>query len=292
MTTTVGGPGDIGLNPSPTLARTPRASWPRRAVTVVDPLGVLGLAAVVGLWWIGAWYGWVPALFLPAPVSVTDFITANFFSSPLIAAQNLGTGGLFANLLHTSTSVWFAVLLALVIAVPLGLSSARIAPVRMFSDPIVMTIGTIPVLVVMPFFIIWFGVSRWAQIGLLVLYSVPVVYVYAQRAVRNLDPVYVSNALVLGVPRSRILREVYLRGTLPEVVGGIRIALAGSWGLGAIAETLGAPAGVGKLIVSFASNTNSVGIFASVLVLACCAILTDLLVAALFRLSNRWRASR
>ena len=36
--------------------------------------------------------------------------------------------------------------------------------------------------------------------------------------------------------------------TVPELIGGFRIALAGAWGLEAIAELLGAQHGIGFLI--------------------------------------------
>jgi ABC-type nitrate/sulfonate/bicarbonate transport system permease component len=100
--------------------------------------------------------------------------------------------------------------------------------------------------------------------------------------------VYESNARVFGASRDAVVRDVYLRGTLPEVLGGMRIALGGSWGLGAISELMGAPKGVGKMIVSFASNTNVVAIWSVVLSLAVVAVLTDFLLLLLMRFLNRW----
>ena len=84
---------------------------------------------------------------------------------------------------------------------------------------------------------------------------------------------YEASARVFGAKRGEIARDVFLRGTLPEVLGGMRIALAGSWGLGAISELMGAPKGIGKMIVSFAANTDVVAIWAIVLSLAVVAVL-------------------
>ena len=70
----------------------------------------------------------------------------------------------------------------------------------------------------------------------------------------NLDPIYEAAARTLGAKPRDILIDVYLNGTLPEVFGGIRIALAGAWGLEAISELLGAPDGMGKVISALAAD--------------------------------------
>jgi ABC-type nitrate/sulfonate/bicarbonate transport system permease component len=206
----------------------------------------------------------------------------------LIAAQSLGDGGIWGSLIYSCSGVWLAVLISMALGLPLGLFSARVVQLRMFSDPLLLTISGIPILIIAPFFMIWFGPARTTQLLLLVVYCTPIIYIYAQRAVDNLDPVFESNARVFGASRSQVIRDVYPRGTLPEVLGGMRIALAGSWGLGAISELMGAPKGIGKLIVSFASNTNVVAIWSVVLSLAVVAVLTDLLLVVLTRFLNRW----
>ena len=135
---------------------------------------------------------------------------------------------------------------------------------------------------------------RWRQtraIGLLTLYDTTIIYMFAQRAVGNLDPIYQSAARTLGASPLRMLFQVFLIGTLPEVFGGMRIALAGAWGLEAVAELLGAPAGIGKVIQALASATDVPTIMASIISLACVAVLFDAVVASLFGVITRWRPS-
>jgi ABC-type nitrate/sulfonate/bicarbonate transport system permease component len=253
-----------------------------------DPLGVVGVIAIYGVWYLVTNLHWVAPLFLPAPQAVGTFIQRNFFVSPLIKAQNLGGGGIFESLLFTVGGVWLGIAASVAIGLPIGLLSARFGLLRMFSDPLLLTIGGIPIPIVAPFFMVWFGVDRAAQLLLLTMFCVPVIYIYAQRAVDNLSSVYESSARVFGASRGRVIRDVYVRGTLPEVLGAMRIALAGSWGLAAIVELMGAPRGIGKLIASFSANTNVIGIFSVVLCLAVVACLTDLVVVLAMRFINRW----
>lgn len=265
-----------------------RQSPALRALKALDPLALTGMVIILAAWYVVTDQEWVRPVFLPAPEQVFRFAEAHFLESRLIQTQNLGEGGILENLIYTTTSVWLAVLLAILVAVPIGLASARLQALRMFSDPSLLTLGAVPVLILMPFFLVWFGVSRNGQLLLLVLVAVPIIYVYAQRAVANLDPVYAQSGLVLGAGRFRLMKDVYLRGTLPEILGGVRIALAGSWSIAAIAELMGAPQGMGRLISTFAANTNITGIFATILILAIIATLTDVIIKSAFMLANRW----
>ena len=145
-----------------------------------------------------------------------------------------------------------------------------------------LTAGTIPILVTAPFFLIWFGTSRSAQIALLILYDITIVYLFAQRAADNLDPTYVAASRTLGRAPRRIIVDVYLMGTLPEVFGGIRIALAGAWGLEAFSELLGAPQGIGRVIQAMAADMDTQMMVAAIMALAVVAVAFDVAIGGVF----------
>jgi ABC-type nitrate/sulfonate/bicarbonate transport system permease component len=259
-----------------------------------DPLGIVGVLVFIALWWGLSTFQVVPRLFLPPITEVTDFLIHNFFSSAYLQNYRLGNLGLSGSLLYTIGNVLIALALSCFLGIGLGLTSARVNGVRAVFDPIMLTVGTIPVLVTAPFFLIWFGTERAPQVALLTLYSTTIIYMFAQRAVANLDPIYSAAARTLGAGPLRILTGVYLRGTLPEVFGGIRIALAGAWGLEAMAELLGAPSGVGRVIQAVASATDVPTIVATILALGIVAVAFDAMLASVFGFITRWqvRAAR
>jgi ABC-type nitrate/sulfonate/bicarbonate transport system permease component len=256
----------------------------------MDPLGILGLLLLIALWWGVSSLELVSRLFLPPPGEVARTIAENFFSSPYLANYHLGDAGLSASLLYTASNVLIAIAISCVVGIALGFITARVGLFRSILDPVVLTAGTIPILVTAPFFLIWFGTSRAAQIALLILYGTTIVYLFAQRAVGNLDPVYVAAAQTLGASPRRILLNVYLVGTLPEVFGGIRIALAGAWGLEAVSELLGAPKGIGRVIQAMASGMDTPTMMAAIFALAIVAVGFDVIVAGVFGFITRWRA--
>jgi ABC-type nitrate/sulfonate/bicarbonate transport system permease component len=246
--------------------------------------------ALVGLWWVVTALGLVDPVFLPPPNQVAQAIADNLFASTYIENYNLGSGGIAGSMVYTITNIVIALVISCVAGTVLGLVSARLDLVRAVLDPIMLTVGTLPVLVTAPFFLIWFATDRSAQVLLLLVYQVTIIYLFTQRAVGNLDPIYESAARTLGASRGKILRDVYLVGTLPEMLGGIRIALAGAWGLEAIAELLGAPEGIGRIIQALGGASDVPTIMATILVLAIVAVGVDAIVAGVFGYITRWRA--
>ena len=255
----------------------------------VDPLGVLGLLGLIALWWALSRFHLVSQLSLPPPGGVAATIARNFFSSPYLAGYHLGDGGLAANLAYTIVNVVVALLVSCVVGVTLGFASARVDLVRVLADPIMLTAGTIPILVTAPFFLVWFGVSRAAQIALLILYDVTIVYLFAQRAAANLDPTYAAAARTLGASERRIVGDVLFKGALPEVFGGIRIALAGAWGLEAFSELLGAPKGIGRIIQAMSADMDTQMVFAAIVALAAVAVAFDVAAGTAFGFATRWK---
>lgn len=269
----------------PVVAERRRAGLLRWARSV-DVFGLLGLVLLVAVWW--ALTGVVSRTALPLPQDVFLRVGEDFFSAPELALYGVGDNGLLDSMVYTVENVLLAVLIGGLLGTIAGLASARIAVLREVLNPIVLTAGTIPILVTAPFFLIWFGIARVSAILLVTLYVTTILYIFAQRAADNLDPVYEEAARTLGASRRRMIRDVLVPGTVPEILGGIRIALAGAWGLEAIAELLGLPNGIGKIIQVLSQQTDAEGIMAALVFLGAVAVLFDGLTANAFRWLTRW----
>lgn len=253
----------------------------------LDLLGLVGVALLIGLWYLASLV--VSRTMLPLPHDVLTRISDEFTSSLQLEAFGIQAKGLLGNLVYTTINVLVAVLVGAVVGVLVGLVSAKSRTFRTILDPIVLIGGTVPVLVAAPFFLIWFGTGRSVALLIIGLYTAFVLIVFAQRAADNVEPVYEQNALTLGADQRRVLRTVLLPAVVPEVLGGVRIALAGAWGLAAIAELLGLPAGLGKVVQSYSTTTDTAGIFAAIVLLGATAAIADAVVASSIRRLFRWR---
>lgn len=254
----------------------------------LDPLGLVGIVLLVGGWWLLAQS--LSPTQVPAPQDVLQRISDEATSSYQMQSFGLQREGFLGNLLYTATTVLIAVGVGSLVGILLGLFSARSPLFRAGLDPVVLVGGAVPVLVAAPFFLIWFGTERWVAYLIVGLYSALTLIVFAQRAADNLAPTYEQNARTLGASRGAILRTVLLPGILPELLGGVRIALAAGWGLAAIAELLGLPAGLGKVVEAYATTTDTQAIFAAILLLGIAAVIVDTIVVLALRRLFRWRA--
>ena len=270
----------------PAATTTIRAANRRKISSRIDPFGIIGMFLLVGIWQLLTIF--VPSSLLPAPHAVAWRIANNFFSARELTYFGLPDASLLGSMLYTAENVVIAVTIGSVLGAVTGLVTARFRLARSIIDPVVLTAGTVPILVVAPFFLIWFGVGRASATTLVLIYVCVTLYLFAQKAADNLDPVYEEFARTLGATPRRIVRDVLIPGTVPQILGGVRIALAGAWGLEAIAELLGSQKGIGKAVELFAGAVDVEGIFAALLVLGVVAVLFDAITASCFAKIAAW----
>jgi len=253
-----------------------------------DPLALVGLGLMVGIWFLLV--PLTPRSALPTPWGVVTTLVQKFWYHKSFAFYGLVDTGYFSALVYTIQNVMMAVCIGGTIGIVTGLVTARSSLVRAVCDPIALTLGTVPILIASPFLLLWLGGDRASAVATVGFYVAVILYTYAQKAADNLNPVYESAARTYGASPRRVLGDVLIPGTLPEILGGIRIALAGAWGLEAIAELLASQRGLGKLMKSITAGSDIQGLFAALLLLGMTAALFDLLVSLVFARLTRWRA--
>jgi ABC-type nitrate/sulfonate/bicarbonate transport system permease component len=270
----------------PAATTSIRGANRRKISSRIDPFGIIGMFLLVGIWQLLTIF--VPSSLLPAPDAVAWRIANDFFSARELTYFGLPDASLLGSMLYTAENVVIAVTIGSVLGAVTGLVTARFRLARSIIDPVVLTAGTVPILVAAPFFLIWFGVGRSSATTLVLIYVCVTLYLFAQKAADNLDPVYEEFARTLGATPRRIVRDVLIPGTVPQILGGVRIALAGAWGLEAIAELLGSQKGIGKVVELFAGAVDVEGIFAALLVLGVVAVLFDAITASCFAKIAAW----
>ena len=276
-----------GVAPAANLA--PRRVWDVARALRPDPVTVAGLLLFLGLWYLAHW-GLGRAM--PPPHQVFAMGVANLFSSEYFVGLGLPEGGYLPHLLSTTGTVLLGVLIGTAVGVASGLASARIAVVDQITDPIISLLGTVPIMVATPFFLIWFGLASSTKIILVAFYSAVVLHIYAYRAVAHVNPRYTEYALTLGARPRMIFTDIVFPACVPELFGGIRTAFASAWGLAAIAELLGALRGVGRALIAFWGVFDVAAMMAAILWLGIIATVLDGLIVALRRYVTRWSLVR
>lgn len=118
-----------------------------------------------------------------------------------------------------------------------------------------------------PLMIIWFGFST-AALVIVVDYTVffPIAF-NTLTGVRTVPPVYVNAVRTMGGNRFQIVRDVLLPGALPNILLGVRLALAYGWRALIAVEMLFALDGLGYMIFSAQQYLNTPQILLGMVVL-------------------------
>src|SRR6266496_1746978 len=249
-------------------------------------LGALGFGALLLLWQYLSTV--LPPSRLVPPSLVVDELRQHLRYHPAFETFGFGHLGYLGLLLYTIRNVVVGAVVGGSAGFVAGLFLARAPLIRAAVEPILLTLGTVPLLAVMPLLVIWFGIVSYTQVLLVAVYTAIVVTQYALRGAENLSPVYERRARTCGASSWTRLRTILLPGVLPEALAGLRIALAFAWGLETYAETLGAPGGSGQGIVILA-NVNAIeGLLASILLIGAVALLADAILVTGTRVVTRW----
>ena len=202
--------------------------------------------------------------------------------------------GYILHLVQTIRNILIAVAIGTVIGLGVGLSSLLLPWIADVVTPVAGFFGTTPIFMVAPFFVIWFGIEYplLTTVGVVAFYTTLLMYFFSRRAAENIPVGIIESALTLGGDRRTVFRWVYLRGTVPEIAGGFRIALGGAWGLGTLVEVLGPQMGGGFLIRMWSYGMvhaeGPTAVVSLILFFGVLAAVVDGILVLLIRLFTRW----
>ena len=250
-------------------------------------LAMLGVGLMVAIWSLAA--AATEPVRIPSPILVFEAISQNLFEIRALEFASFGSGGIIQNLTYTAVNVLMGVATGAVAGFAIGLLIGRVRVIRNLLEPPLLFVGTVPVLVLLPFLSLWFGTGRLATNGMVIFYTMVTVAVVTQQATTNVSNYYDNYAQSLGASSTRVLLQVVRPAVIPEVLGAIRVALAFGWGFQAIAEVLGGQIGAGRVIRVYAQYAATAEILSIVFSVGVLAVIVDAIVAGAGRWVVRWQ---
>ena len=107
----------------------------------------------------------------------------------------------------------------------LGLLNGASRRAETLLDTTLQMIRNIPVLALIPLFILWFGIEETAKLALLSVGVFFPVYLNTFHGIRSVDPALIEMGRSYGLSGWRLYRDVILPGALPSMLVGLRFAL-------------------------------------------------------------------
>jgi NitT/TauT family transport system permease protein len=196
--------------------RSGRGRLFRFARRVLPP--IVAVVALVGLWqalWAAAIW---PEYQLPAPRDVWARI-----------AERIPNGEIAGFLWISVHRAVIGFLIALVVAVPLGLLIANVGVIRRGIGPLVTGLQSLPSVAWVPAAVLWFGLTDPAIYFVVLLGAVPSIANGLVSGIDQIPPILPRVGKVLGAGRIAGVRHILLPAAMPGFLGGLKQGWAFSW---------------------------------------------------------------
>jgi ABC-type nitrate/sulfonate/bicarbonate transport system permease component len=158
--------------------------------------------------------------------------------------------------------------LAVIVGIALGIAMAWWKSVNALLAPIVEAFYPMPKSALIPVTVIWLGFGDGSKILLIFMGCMVPITIGAFNGARGSDQALVWSARSMGASRTRMLWDVVVPSAMPELLNGIRTALALSFILLVSSELIVAREGLGYLIGYLGANGSYDAMFAVVLTVA------------------------
>ncbi|HVZ54293.1 MAG TPA: ABC transporter permease [Pseudolabrys sp.] len=244
-----------------------------KALIRYSPLIILAVA-----WEACSRFGLVSPLALP-PLS--DVVSAWI---DLIKDGELITNGL-ASIYRAAAGLG----LAIIVGAVAGIAMAWSRPVNVLLAPLVEIFYPLPKSALIPVTVIWLGFGDGSKILLIFLGCMLPVTIGAFNGARASEQHLVWSARSMGASRLRMLWDVVLPSAMPELLNGVRTALALSFILLVSSELIVARKGFGYLIGYLGANGTYDAMYAVVLTVAFLGFAADRAYMLVTRRVLAWR---
>ncbi len=229
--------------------------------------------SLFGLWALASYGEWVRPVFLPTPTGVLQRAVTLYQQEILVR-----------DLWISNVRVFSGFLMAVVVAIPLGMLAGNM---RIFSaaiDPFMGFLRYMPVPAFIPLLVLYAGIDELPKILLIFIGTVVQMTIMVGDVTRQVQADLIRAAMVLGANGREIFRKVIWKGSLPGIVDTLRINLGFAWTYLVVAELVAADEGMGFRILRSQRFMQTDTIFLYILLIGLLGIIFDFL----FRRFHRW----
>lgn len=233
-------------------------------------LFVLSLARRIGV------FGYVNFFNLPDVVDVTVALARDYLE--------IGN-----NLVVSFIRVIQGFLIGSVLGIIAGIMSSMNKIASMIINPIMDALRPIPNAAWLPIAILIFTRADISMIFILVMSSIFPVYVNTRYGILKLDKEYLELAQILKLSQTQKIYEIVIKGALYDIFVGLQLGMSGAWLAVIVAEMVSGKSGIGYYIWLNYTLLNVDKVFAGVLIISICGILSCKIVSTIGRALIKWR---
>jgi len=231
----------------------------------------------------GAWY----------VLTETGVLAPFFFGRPFKVAQVIWewftSGKIYPHLAITLVETILAFAVGSLLGLGIGLWLALTPLASALADPYIKAMNAMPRVILAPIFAVWFGLGITSKVALGVTLVFFVVFFNVYQGVKEVSPVVLANARMLGASKRQLLRFIYLPSAMSWVFSSLHTAVGMAFVGAVVGEYLGSAKGVGYLILQAEGVFDIDTVIAGIFVLTVFALLLDYIVTRVEAQLLVWR---
>jgi len=249
-------------------------------IKIYEPLIIGTLSVVIALtaWQLVANARIYSVLFLPGPWDVAQAFVKLFQSDDI-----------WLDIATSGSEMGIGYGLAVVVGLVLGMLMGWYTRFQFALDPFVNFFYSTPRIVLIPLFILWWGIEMQPKIAVIFLGALFPIIINTMAGVRNTEAALLRVARSFGASDALIFRRVVLPGSVPFILTGFRLGIGHALTGVVVAELIAAKHGVGQIIAIAGQTFQTPKMLAGVVLIACTGML---LTTLLQRIENRFQSWR
>ena len=232
--------------------------------------------------------------FIPPFMFDNDRQASFFFGQPLVIFERIWQwfvtdADIYRHLAVTlaETAMAFAIGAGTGLAGGLWLALSPMASALL--EPYIKAFNSMPRIVLAPIFSVWFGLGMGSKVALGVTLVFFIVFFNVYQGVKEVSPVVLANARMLGASQRQLLRFVYLPSATSWVFSSLHTSVGLAFVGAVVGEYLGSSQGVGYLILQAEGTFDINTVMAGILVLTAFALVLDGLVGRIEGRLMKWQ---
>lgn len=245
-----------------------------RIARILGPAAVL--IALLVIWEVAVHLNDTPRWMMPAPTDIAQSFRDDWSMLMMHTRVTL-----------SEVLIGFGIAVAAGLLTGIAIDSSRIVERALY--PLLIASQTIPMVVLAPLFLIWFGYGLLPKVLITALVAYFPLAVNTVDGLKSTDRELLKLMTSMGAARWQIFRLAKVPSALPLIFSGARISVAFSV-IGAVfGEFVGAKAGLGYLMDRSAPQFETPRVFACIVILAVMGVSLFLVVSLIERIALPWR---
>lgn len=247
------------------------------------------LIALIAFWYLMTTPGLVPPFMFD-----NDRQAAFFFGEPVRVASRIWTwfvtdADIYEHLGVTLAETMLAFAIGAIGGLLGGLWLALSPMASAILEPYIKAMNSMPRIILAPIFAVWFGLGIASKVALGVTLVFFIVFFNVYQGVKEVSPVILANARMLGASQKQLLRHVYLPSATSWVFSSLHTSVGLAFVGAVVGEYLGSSRGVGYLILQAEGSFDINTVMAGIVVLTMFALVLDAVVGKIERRLMKWQ---